>query len=103
MSQHTGTPPPPPPLPPAIGPGSPQDVPPPPGSFPVDPATLPGPIRDEILAPDPVAIDTASEALKDGQSPCPKGGATAIRPRPGTGTLICLNCRDAGDGEGREQ
>ena len=31
----------PPPLPPVTGPGSPQDVPPLPGSFPVDPATLP--------------------------------------------------------------
>jgi hypothetical protein len=35
-------------------------VPPLPGSFPIDPATLPEPIRDELLAPDPVAIDTAS-------------------------------------------
>lgn len=103
MSQHTGTPPPPPPLPPAIGPGSPQDVPPPPGSFPVDPATLPGPIRDEILAPDPVAIDTASEALKDGQNHCPKCGATDIRQRPGTDRLICLYCRNEWHGEGVEE
>ncbi|MBA4265101.1 MAG: hypothetical protein C0453_08470, partial [Comamonadaceae bacterium] len=48
------------------GPGSPQDVPPPPGSFPIDPATLPDAIRDELLAPDPVAIDTSAEELKDG-------------------------------------
>ncbi len=82
----------PPPLPPT-GPGSPRDVPPPPGSFPLDPETLPKPIRDEILAPDPVAIDTASEELKDGQNHCPKCGATDIKQRPGTDRLICLYCR----------
>ena len=40
----------PPPLPPAppTGPGSPQEVPPLPGTFPVDPATLPDAIRDEL-------------------------------------------------------
>ena len=41
-------------------------MPPLPGSSPIDPATLPKPLRDEILAPDPVAIDTAAEELKDG-------------------------------------
>ena len=69
---------PPPPLPPSsagspppmpTGPGSPRDVPPLPGSSPIDPATLPKPLRDEILAPDPVAIDTAAEELKDGANP----------------------------------
>ena len=51
----------PPPLPQYTGPGSPQDVPPPKeGASPIDPATLPKPIRDELEAPDPVAIDTAS-------------------------------------------
>ena len=93
----------PPPLPPGIGPGSPQDVPPLPGTFPVDPATLPGPIRDEILAPDPVAIDTASEELKDGQNHCPKCGATDIKQRPGTDLLICLYCRNEWHGEGVEE
>ena len=36
-------------------------------------------IRDELLAPDPVAIDTESEELKDGANRCPKCGATDIR------------------------
>ncbi len=40
----------PPPPPPPSGPGSPRDVPPAPGSFPIDPATLPKPIRDEVQA-----------------------------------------------------
>ncbi|MCX7032415.1 MAG: TFIIB-type zinc ribbon-containing protein [Arenimonas sp.] len=93
----------PPPLPPGIGPGSPQEVPPLPGTFPVDPATLPKPIRDEILAPDPVAIDTASDELKDGQNHCPKCGATDIKQRPGTDMLICLFCRHEWHGEGVEE
>jgi len=101
MSNTTG--PTPPPLPPGIGPGSPQDVPPAPGRFPLDPATLPGPIRDEILAPDPVAIDTAAAELKDGQNHCPKCGATDIRQRPGTDVLICLYCRNEWHGEGVEE
>ena len=45
-------------VPPPAGPGSPRDVPPRPGSFPIDPTTLPEPIRKEIEAPDPTAIDT---------------------------------------------
>ena len=80
-----------PPLP--KGPGSPQDVPPAPGQFPIDPATLPAPIRDELTAPDPAAIDTASTELKDGVNRCPKCGATEIRQRAGTDQLICLFCR----------
>lgn len=84
----------PPPPPPYTGPGSPHDVPPAPGSFPIDPETLPKPIRDELLAPDPVAIDTASAELKDGQNHCPKCGATDIKQRPGTDQLICLYCRN---------
>ena len=87
----------PPPLPPS-GPGSPQDVPPLPGSFPIDPATLPKPIRDEVLAPDPVAIDTSAAELKDGQNHCPKCGATDIRHKPGTDLLICLFCRNEWQG-----
>lgn len=82
----------PPPMP--TGPGSPRDVPPLPGSSPIDPATLPKPLRDEILAPDPVAIDTAAEELKDGANHCPKCGATDIKQRPGTDLLICLYCRN---------
>ncbi len=84
-----------PPLP--NGPGSPQDVPPTPGQssgqFPIDPATLPAPIRNELTAPDPAAIDTASTELKDGVNRCPKCGATEIRQRAGTDQLICLFCR----------
>ena len=92
--QNPSSPPPlPPDLPPALGPGSPQDVPPLPGSFPIDPATLPQPIRDELLAPDPVAIDTSSVELKDGLNRCPKCGATDIRQKPGSDVLICLYCR----------
>ncbi|WP_222564254.1 TFIIB-type zinc ribbon-containing protein [Novilysobacter antarcticus] len=83
-----------PPVPPVTGPGSPRDVPPAPGSFPIDPDTLPDPIRAEVLAPDPVAIDTAAEELKDGLNRCPKCGATEIQQKPGTDLLICLYCRN---------
>jgi len=76
------------------GPGSPQDVPPPRGTFPIDPATLPDPIRKEIEAPDPVAIDTAADELKDGVNRCPKCGSTEIRQKPGSDLLICLYCRN---------
>ncbi len=96
MNQAKG-PPPPPPLPPR-GPGSPQDVPPLPGDAGVDPSTLPPPIRDELRAPDPTAIDTASDALKDGLNRCPKCGSTDIRQRPGTDTLVCLYCRNTWQG-----
>jgi len=83
-----------PPVPPPPGPGSPRDVPPLPASFPLDTQTLPQPIRDEIDAPDPVAIDTASVELKDGANRCPKCGATEIRQKAGTDVLICLYCRN---------
>ncbi|MBN8921930.1 MAG: hypothetical protein BGP10_14275 [Rhodanobacter sp. 68-29] len=79
--------------PPPLGPGSPQDVPPLPGSFPIDPATLPDPIRKEIEAPDPAAIDTSADELKDGVNRCPKCGSTEIRQKPGSDMLICLYCR----------
>ena len=92
----------PPPVPPT-GPGSPQDVPPLPGYPGIDPSTLPPPIRDELLKPDPVAIDTASEELKDGQNHCPKCGATDIRQRPGTDLLICLFCRNEWHGQRVEE
>ncbi len=93
----------PPPLPPGIGPGSPQDVPPLPGSFPIDPATLPEPIRDELTAPDPVAIDTSAAELKDGLNRCPKCGATDIRHKPGSDLLICQFCRNEWHGERVEE
>ncbi len=93
----------PPPVPPYSGPGSPQDVPPPPGSFPIDPGTLPEAIRDELLAPDPVAIDTSAAELKDGLNRCPRCGATDIRQKPGSDLLICLYCRNEWHGERVEE
>jgi DNA-directed RNA polymerase subunit RPC12/RpoP len=78
-------------------------VPPAPGSSPIDPANLPEAIRDELLAPDPVAIDTSAEELKDGLNRCPKCGATDIRHKPGTDLLICLYCRNEWHGERVEE
>ncbi len=86
------------PVRPPTGPGSPRDVPPTPGSFPVDPATLPESIRDELLAPDPVAIDTSADELKDGLNRCPKCGSTDIRHKPGSDMLVCLYCRNEWQG-----
>ncbi|MCU0763419.1 MAG: TFIIB-type zinc ribbon-containing protein [Hydrogenophaga sp.] len=88
---------------PLRGPGSPRDVPPEPGSFPLDPDTLPMPIREEVLAPDPVAIDTSAEELKDGLNRCPKCGATDIRHRAGSDLLVCLYCRHEWHGERVEE
>jgi ribosomal protein L37AE/L43A len=88
---------------PPTGPGSPRDVPPPHGSFPIDPATLPQPIRDEVLAPDPVAIDTSSDELKDGVNRCPKCGSTDIRQKPGSDLLVCQYCRHEWIGERVEE
>jgi len=93
----------PPPVPPTAGPGSPQDVPPPPGSFPINPATLPETIRDELRAPDPVAIDMSADELKDGLNRCPKCGATDIRHKPGSDLLICLYCRNEWHGKRVEE
>lgn len=93
----------PPPVPPVTGPGSPQDVPPAPGSFPVDPDTLPGPIREELLAPDPAAIDTSAAELKDGLNRCPKCGSTEIRHKPGSDLLVCLYCRNEWQGQRVEE
>jgi hypothetical protein len=78
------------------GPGSPQDVPPAPGQRPTDafdPGHLPPPIRDELEAPDPATIDTASKELRDGLNHCPRCGATEVRHRAGSDRLICLYCR----------
>ncbi|HET8899122.1 MAG TPA: TFIIB-type zinc ribbon-containing protein [Rhodanobacteraceae bacterium] len=85
---------PPPAPPPFTGPGSPRDVPPMPGASPLDPSTLPDPIRKEIEAPDPVALDTASRELSDGVNRCPKCGSTEVRQRAGTDHLVCLYCRN---------
>ena len=73
------------------------------GSSPLDPATLLEPIRDELLAPDPVAIDTSAEELKDGLNRCPKCGATDIRQKPGSDLLICLYCRNEWHGQRVEE
>lgn len=75
------------------GPGSPQDMPPRPGQLPLDPDTLPPAVRDELLAPDPAAIDTSARALRDGVNRCPKCGATEVRQRVGSERLVCLYCR----------
>jgi hypothetical protein len=88
----------PPPLPPVVGPGSPRDVPPLPGTHPIDTSTLPDAIREELEAPDPVAIDTASTELADGMNRCPKCGGTDIRHKPGTDLLVCLYCRNEWEG-----
>jgi DNA-directed RNA polymerase subunit RPC12/RpoP len=90
----------PPPLPrqPVSGPGSPREVPPLPGTLPVDPTTLPDPIREELEAPDPVAIDTSAPELADGQNRCPKCGSTDIRHKAGTDLLVCVFCRNEWEG-----
>lgn len=93
----------PPPIPPYTGPGSPQDVPPAPGSSPIDPATLPGAIREELEAPDPVAIDTSATELEDGLNRCPKCGATDIRHKHGSDLLVCQYCRHEWHGERVEE
>jgi hypothetical protein len=68
-------------------------MPPAPGQLPLDPGRLPQPIRDELVAPDPAAIDTSAKELRDGLNHCPKCGATEVRQRPGSDRLICLYCR----------
>ncbi|MBL8263510.1 MAG: TFIIB-type zinc ribbon-containing protein [Xanthomonadaceae bacterium] len=90
----------PPPLPPrpVDGPGSPRDVPPLPGTPPIDTTHLPDAIREELEAPDPVAIDTSSAELADGMNRCPKCGSTDIRHKPGTELLVCLYCRHEWEG-----
>lgn len=78
------------------GPGSPQDLPPAPGQPPLSPQDvnrLPDPVRDELLAPDPAVIDTASKELRDGVNRCPKCGSTEVRHRAGSDRLVCLYCR----------
>ena len=56
-----------------------------------------------MLAPDPVAIDTAAKELKDGLNHCPKCGATDIRQKPGTDLLVCAFCRHEWHGERVEE
>jgi len=96
----------PPPLPGAVSPaglGSPQDMPPLPGSFGVDPSSLPPPIRDELLAPDPIALDTSAAELKDGLNRCPKCGSSDIRHALGTDVLVCQYCRNEWHGDRIEE
>ncbi len=85
------------------GPGSPRDVPPLPGDLGVDPYNLPPPVRDEVLKPDPVALDTAAKELKDGTNQCPKCGSTDVRQKPGTDLLVCAFCRHEWHGERVEE
>jgi DNA-directed RNA polymerase subunit RPC12/RpoP len=59
----------------------------------LDPAALPEPVREELLAPDPAPIDTASKELRDGLNHCPRCGSTEVRQRAGSDRLICLYCR----------
>jgi hypothetical protein len=71
-------------------------MPPAPGQPPLDAQTmarLPEAIREELLAPDPVAIDTAAKELRDGLNHCPRCRSTEVRQRPGSDRLICLYCR----------
>ncbi len=78
------------------GPGSPRDLPPAPGQPPLgaeDLGRLPEPVRDELLAPDPAVIDTASKDLRDGVNRCPRCGSTEVRHRTGSDRLVCLYCR----------
>jgi hypothetical protein len=95
------------------GPGSPRDVPPLPGEHGFDPYNMPAPVREEVLKPDPVALDTSAKELKDGANQCPRCGATDFRQKPGTDLLICAFCRNEwraerveeafGLGEGQDQ
>ena len=109
MNTPGNRPPPLPPVPPPLpratveGPGSPQDMPPLPGSFPLDPATLPDPIRAELEAPDPDALDTAAEELRDGVNRCPKCGSSDVRLRIGTDVLVCQYCRHEWHGDRVEE
>src|SRR5687768_8945852 len=94
---------PPPGRPKYTGPGSPRDVPPQTGELGVDPYNLPPPIREELLKPDPVALDTAAVELKDGLNHCPKCNATDVRHKPGTDLLVCAFCRHEWRGERVEE
>jgi DNA-directed RNA polymerase subunit RPC12/RpoP len=69
----------------------------------VDPSTLPPPIREELEATDPLAIDTAAQELKDGVNRCPKCGASDIRHKPGSDLLVCAFCRNEWSGERVEE
>jgi len=75
------------------GPGSPRDVPPAPGDVGFDPYNLPAPAREEVLKPDPVALDTGAQELKDGTNHCPKCSSTDFRQKAGTDLLVCAFCR----------
>jgi len=85
------------------GPGSPRDVPPKSGELGFDPYDMPAPVREEVLKPDPVALDTNATELKDGANQCPRCGATDIRPRAGTDLLVCAFCRNEWQGQRVEE
>jgi hypothetical protein len=56
-----------------------------------------------LNAPDPVAIDTSAEELKDGANHCPKCGATDIRHKVGSDLLVCRFCRHEWQGQRVEE
>lgn len=68
-------------------------MPPAPGEHGLDPSTLPEPMREELLAPDPVPIDTSAKELRDGLNHCPRCGSTEVQHRAGSDRLVCLFCR----------
>ena len=88
---------------PVHGPGYPQGVPPGPDDFSQEPDTLPMPLREEGVAPDPVAIDTAVEEFKNGLNRCPKCGASDVRHEAGSDLLVCHYCRHRWHGERIEE
>ena len=67
------------------------------------PPRCPQPIRDELQAAEPVAIDTAAPELKDGVNRCPKCGASDIRHKPGSDLLICAYCHNEWSSERVEE
>jgi hypothetical protein len=60
-------------------------------------------MREELQLPDPVAMDTAADGLKDGLNRCPKCGATDVRHKIGSDQLVCLYCRHEWQGERVEE
>lgn len=93
----------PPSRPKVVGPGSPRDVPPRGDDVGVDPYSMPPPIREELLKPDPVALDTSAAELKDGLNHCPKCNSTDVRHKHGTDLLVCAFCRHEWRGERVEE
>ena len=81
MATPKGPPPLPPSPPPYTGPGSPRDVPPAPGERPIDPATLPDPIRDEQFTPENVSAVYLPYMIVDGKFSVDVEGQAEIETR----------------------